>query len=85
MVTNPTHVTIQGNMARHHLTTRQVARLVGVSLNTIYRWLKDERIDEPNRDPENNYRLWTVQDVEQIRFRSLNMERIARRPLGEGV
>lgn len=68
-------------MARPYLTTRQVARMVGVSLNTIYRWLKDERIDEPNRDPENNYRLWTPNDVEQIRFRAMNMERIPRRIL----
>jgi DNA-binding transcriptional MerR regulator len=68
-------------MPRHHLTTRQVARLAGVSLNTIYRWLKDERIAEPNRDPENNYRLWTPQDVENIRSRSLNVERIPRRAL----
>jgi DNA-binding transcriptional MerR regulator len=68
-------------MPRHHLTTRQVARLAGVSLNTIYRWLKDERIAEPNRDPENNYRLWTPQDVENIRARSLNIERIPRRVL----
>ncbi len=68
-------------MARNHLTTRQVARLAGVSLNTIYRWLKDERIAEPNRDPENNYRLWTPQDVENVRFRALNMERIPRRAL----
>lgn len=66
-------------MARPYLTTRQVAKMVGVSLNTIYRWLKDERIDEPYRDPENNYRLWTPNDVEQIRFRSMNMERIPRR------
>ena len=66
-------------MARPYLTTRQVARMAGVSLNTIYRWLKDERIDEPNRDPENNYRLWTPQDVEQIRFRAVNFERIPRR------
>jgi DNA-binding transcriptional MerR regulator len=53
--------------------------MVGVSLNTIYRWLKDERIDEPNRDPENNYRLWTPQDVEQIRTRAMEFERIPRR------
>jgi DNA-binding transcriptional MerR regulator len=68
-------------MSRPYLKTRQVARMVGVSLNTIYRWLKDERIDEPYRDPENNYRLWTPQDVEQIRARVTNFERIPRRVL----
>jgi DNA-binding transcriptional MerR regulator len=68
-------------MGRYHLTTRQVARLAGVSLNTIYRWLKDERIAEPNRNPENNYRLWTPQDVENIRSRATSIERIPRRVL----
>jgi DNA-binding transcriptional MerR regulator len=63
---NPTHINLFA-MERDYLTTRQVARVVGVSLNTIYRWLKSERIDEPHRDPTNNYRLWTAADVEKIR------------------
>jgi DNA-binding transcriptional MerR regulator len=54
-------------MERRYLTTRQVAKSVGVSINTIYRWLKAERIPEPYRDPANNYRLWTVEDVARIR------------------
>jgi DNA-binding transcriptional MerR regulator len=41
--------------------------VLGVSLNTIYRWLKKERISEPLRDADNNYRLWTAEDVERIR------------------
>ncbi len=52
--------------------------MVGVSLNTIYRWLKDERIDEPIRNPSNNYRIWSPQDVEQIRARAARIERIPR-------
>jgi len=53
--------------------------MVGVSLNTIYRWLKDERIDEPIRNPANNYRIWSPQDVEQIKARAARIERIPRR------
>ncbi len=52
---------------RQYLTTAQVAQTLGVSLNTIYRWLKAEKIPEPYRNPENNYRLWTVEDLEQLR------------------
>lgn len=63
---NPTHV-YYVPMQRQYLKTRQVAKLVGVSINTIYRWLKSEKIDEPYRDPDNNYRLWTVEDVQRIR------------------
>ena len=54
-------------MERQHLRTRQVAQLLGVSLNTVYRWLKKERIREPLRDVDNNYRLWTAEDIERIR------------------
>lgn len=61
-------------MSRSYLTTRQVAKTLGVSLNTIYRWLKSERISEPYRNPDNNYRLWTPEDVDQIRYRVLNSD-----------
>jgi len=54
-------------MNRQYLKTRQVAKILGVSLNTLYRWLKAEKISEPNRDPVNNYRLWTADDVDRIR------------------
>jgi excisionase family DNA binding protein len=54
-------------MERQYLKTRQVARILGVSLNTVYRWLKKEKISEPLRGPENNYRLWTSADIERIR------------------
>jgi DNA invertase Pin-like site-specific DNA recombinase len=64
---NPTHPGQSIQMARQYLTTRQVARTLGVSLNTIYRWLKAEKIPEPYRNPENNYRLWTVEDLSRIR------------------
>lgn len=55
-------------MVRQYLTTRQVASELGVSINTVYRWLKAERLPEPMRDPDNNYRLWTVEDLTRIRL-----------------
>jgi excisionase family DNA binding protein len=61
-------------MERQYLKTRQVAQLLGVSLNTVYRWLKKEKISEPLRGAENNYRLWTVGDIERIR-QELSSER----------
>ena len=54
-------------MHRQYLKTRQVAQILGVSLNTVYRWLKAEKISEPLRDIDNNYRLWTAEDIERIR------------------
>ena len=61
-------------MQRQYLKTRQVAQILGVSLNTVYRWLKEERISEPLRSADNNYRLWTAEDIERIR-QQLSMER----------
>jgi DNA-binding transcriptional MerR regulator len=54
-------------MQRQYLKTRQVAQILGVSLNTVYRWLKEERIGEPLRSAANNYRLWTAEDIGRIR------------------
>lgn len=45
----------------------QVARILGVSTRTLYRMLADGRIEEPMRDPENRYRLWTEVNIQQIR------------------
>lgn len=45
----------------------QVARILGVSTRTLYRMLADGRIEEPMRDPENQYRLWTEVHIQQIR------------------
>jgi excisionase family DNA binding protein len=54
-------------MQRQYLKTRQVAQILGVSLNTVYRWLKQEKISEPLRGADNNYRLWTAEDIDRIR------------------
>lgn len=67
-------------MSRQYLTSRQVAQLVGVSLNTIYRWLKAGKIPEPYRNPDNNYRLWTSGDVQQIRYELLRTSEEAEDP-----
>ncbi|MEJ1928671.1 helix-turn-helix domain-containing protein [Nostoc sp. NIES-2111] len=67
-------------MSRQYLTSRQLAQLVGVSLNTIYRWLKAGKIPEPYRNPDNNYRLWTSGDVQQIRYVLLRSHEEAEKP-----
>jgi len=46
------------------LTTAQVARLLGITKKTLYRMLRDGRIPEPLRNPDNNYRVWIPQEVE---------------------
>ena len=50
-----------------NLTTTQVARLLGVTTKTLYRMLRDGRVPEPVRNPDNNYRIWIPQQIEAIR------------------
>ncbi len=61
-------------MAKHgeareipYLSTGQVAEVLGVTKKTLKNWLKAQWIPEPERNPLNRYRLWTLQDVEAVR------------------
>ena len=42
----------------------QVAKILGVTPRTLYRMLGDGRIQEPMRNPDNQYRLWTEVDLQ---------------------
>jgi excisionase family DNA binding protein len=44
-----------------------VAKVLGVSVRTLYRMLAAGRIAEPMRDPKNEYRVWTEVDIQAIR------------------
>jgi DNA-binding transcriptional MerR regulator len=50
-----------------YLNTGQVAEILGVTKRTLKNWLKAKWIPEPERNPANQYRRWTLQDVEAIR------------------
>ncbi len=50
-----------------YLRTAEVADILGISKRTLKNWLRDEFIAEPQRNPSNRYRLWTLEDVEAIR------------------
>jgi excisionase family DNA binding protein len=50
------------------LTSEQVASILGVSKRTLKNWLRSGKIPEPKRNPRNNYRMWTLTDVEVIRY-----------------
>jgi excisionase family DNA binding protein len=52
---------------REFLKTHEVAESLNVSCTTLYNWLREGRIPEPQRNPLTKYRLWTVKDVELIR------------------
>lgn len=52
---------------RHFLNTAEVAALIGITKQTILNWIRSGRIDEPQRNPVNNYRMWSENDVARIR------------------
>ena len=51
-----------------YLTTAEVADALSLTKTTIKNWLREKKIPEPKRHPGNDYRLWTRDDLEQIRF-----------------
>ncbi len=53
-------------MSRRAYTSAEVARILGISVRTLYRMLIDGRMEEPMRDPSNGYRIWTEYDVRKI-------------------
>jgi len=52
---------------REQLTTAQVATILGVSKRTLKTWLANGKVAEPARNPNNDYRLWKLADVDAIR------------------
>ena len=50
-----------------YLSTGQVAEILGITKKTLKNWLKAQFIPEPERNPMNRYRRWTLQDVETVR------------------
>jgi DNA-binding transcriptional MerR regulator len=51
----------------YYLSTGQVAEILGITKKTLKNWLKAQLIPEPDRNPMNRYRRWTLQDVETVR------------------
>jgi DNA-binding transcriptional MerR regulator len=50
-----------------NITTEQVAKILGISKKTLKTWLQSGKVPEPDRNPKNNYRIWTLADVDAIR------------------
>jgi len=50
-----------------YLRTAEVADILGVTKRTLKNWLSRAVIPEPERNPSNRYRRWTLEDVEAVR------------------
>ena len=53
--------------ASQKITTEQVANILGVSKRTLKTWLQNGKVPEPERNPKNNYRVWSLAEVDAIR------------------
>jgi DNA-binding transcriptional MerR regulator len=42
--------------------------MFGVTKTTLKAWLRAGKLPEPERDPNNGYRLWTLKEVNEIRL-----------------
>lgn len=51
-----------------YLSTSEVAEALNLTKATIKNWLREKKIAEPKRHPGNDYRLWTADDVDQLRL-----------------
>lgn len=50
-----------------YLNTAEVAELFGITKQTVLNWIRQGKIVEPERNPVNNYRLWSESDVQRVR------------------
>ena len=50
-----------------YLRTAEVADILRVTKKTLKNWLQKEFIAEPQRNPSNGYRQWTLEDIEAVR------------------
>jgi excisionase family DNA binding protein len=62
----------------HIYRSSQVAGILGVSKKTLNRMIADGRIPAPVRDNKNNWRIWTHQEVLELKEGLLSKEKIAR-------
>lgn len=50
-----------------HLSTAEAAQMLGVTKTTLKTWLRIGKVPEPERDPNNGYRIWKLAEVNEIR------------------
>lgn len=51
---------------RPRLSTPEVCDMFEVSRATLHRWIKDGKIPEPARDPENGWPVWQQPELDAL-------------------
>lgn len=70
---------------RTYYRTAEVFRIIGVSRNTLYRWLKKEVLDGVERRDSRGWRLFTQTDIDQLNAAINCVTRIERKTAGQST
>jgi len=54
-------------LMKSYLTIKDLAKVLGVSARTLMNWEKAKKIPPAKRDPMNNYRYYTPDDLKKIK------------------
>ena len=52
-------------VAAKHYSTKEVAEMAGIGKTTLLRWLREDRVPEPDRDWR-GWRAWTEQEARAV-------------------
>lgn len=55
------------NKKNKRYTSQQVADILGIYKQTLFNWEEAEKIPKAKRDPMNNYRYYTREDIEYLK------------------
>jgi len=54
------------NDRRPRLSTAEVSEMFGVSRATLYRWIRENTIPEPARDPNSGWPIWQQPELDAV-------------------
>jgi len=57
--------TVNNNNSRY--TAQEIANMIGVNKRTLFNWETSRKIPKAKRDPMNNYRYYTEEDVKHLK------------------
>ncbi len=48
-------------------TTKDITKILKITKNTLIEWEAKGKIPKAKRDPMNNYRYWTKEDIKKLK------------------
>jgi len=54
-------------MSKKRYTSSEVAKILGIYKRTLFNWEKAGKIPKAKRDPMNNYRYYTEEDIIKLK------------------